>query len=387
MTLSSRRIEVLKAFDAWAARVVPAPKGPRRALASRPPRDVLLVRLWGLGNLAMLAPVLRANRERRLRVLTLERNVAFLRAHAPHVETLPVALPPAPRAAGALIAIARELRADPPDVVVDLEQLLHLPLILARTCSGAPTLGLDTPGQHRGRWLDVAVPYDPTRHVADTFATLCGRAGLAAPRGPGGLVASDAGRTRARRLLGGERRPIVVLHPGSGDHFPGRRWDARRFAALAVALAQRRARVVLTGDRSERELCARVRRLAHTAPPLDLGGRLDVEALVALLERATLLVTNDTGPLHLADALGTTSVALYGPNTPHRYGPRLAASTALFADLPCSPCLDDRTRKRSSCRHYACMDAIDVGSVLTACTRALEPAPEPTGDLGLAVPR
>lgn len=106
----------------------------------------------------------------------------------------------------------------------------------------------------------------------------------------------------------------------------------------------------------------------------DLSGRLEIDALVDLLGGAALLVTNDTGPLHLADALGTATVGLFGPNTPQRYGPRRQGSLALFADLPCSPCLDARTMKRSSCRHYSCMTSLSVRDVAEACHGILGPS-------------
>jgi ADP-heptose:LPS heptosyltransferase len=234
-------------------------------------------------------------------------------------------------------------------------------------------VGLDTPGQGRAPLLDRAVRHDPTRHVADTFAALARAAGLPEPApGPAFAPCAEALARVDARLTGAFAHggPLVVLHPGSGDHFPGRRWEPERFAELGARLAREAgARLVVTGLRSERALVVRVLRGAPEA--LDACDRLDGAELLALLSRADLLVANDTGPVHLADALGTRSVALYGPNTPHRYGPRLAGSRALFADLPCSPCLDDRTMKRSSCRHYRCMEALDVPSVLAACRLAL----------------
>jgi heptosyltransferase-2 len=169
-----------------------------------------------------------------------------------------------------------------------------------------------------------------------------------------------------------------VLHPGSGDHFPGRRWPPERFGELAARLVEGHgARIVLTGNSAERAL---VRRVRADGPPgsLDLSGRLDTGELLALLARADLVVTNDTGPVHLADALGTAAVALYGPNTPHRYGPRGPLSIALYADLPCSPCLDDRTMKRSACRNHVCMQALSVTDVLAACNvRLASPRADP----------
>ena len=139
-----------------------------------------------------------------------------------------------------------------------------------------------------------------------------------------------------------------MLHPGSGDHFPGRRWPAARFAQLASALAaERGARLVVTGVAAERSLAAEV---ARPTGAWNACGRLSTDELLALLAEADLLVSNDTGPVHLADLLDTPTVALFGPNTPWRYGPRRPGSVALFADLPCSPCLDDRSMKHSACR-------------------------------------
>jgi heptosyltransferase-2 len=192
-----------------------------------------------------------------------------------------------------------------------------------------------------------------------------------------------AATARLDALLAGELPgdgPLVVLHPGSGDHFPGRRWDPLRFAELGRRLARAQgARLAVTGTPAEARL-ARAVLDGLPAGALDLCGRLDCAGLLALLAHARLLVANDTGPVHLADALGTPCVALYGPNTPHRYGPRGPRSIALFADLPCSPCLDDRSMKRSSCRDHRCMRALDVDTALAACRLALAaPAGVPGG--------
>ena len=378
MTLQSRILEAAKTFDAWAG--IPLARrlaGRRRSLPTQVD-DALLVRLWGLGNLTLLAPVLQANRDRRLRLLTLTANVSFVRHHFPHVEVLPL---PAPQRAGfapAVLAACRALRRQPPDVVVDLEQFLRLPLVLLRQACQAPIVGVDTPGQERRPLLDVSLPEDPTRHAADTFADLCREAGLRTPRGPGGLRVTDAAVRRMAALLPRGPGPLVLVHPGTGDHALARRWPAERFGRLAAHLQQTLdARIVVTGVHRERPLSRAL--LDHARPGAqDLTGELDVATWAACLAAADLLVTGDTGPLHMADALGTRSVALYGPASPLRYGPRLPGSRALYADLPCSPCLDERSMKRTDCRHFACMQALDVASVARACGEVLgTPAREP----------
>jgi ADP-heptose:LPS heptosyltransferase len=178
-------------------------------------------------------------------------------------------------------------------------------------------------------------------------------------------------RLRAAALLPAGPGPLVLLHPGTGDHAEGRRWPARSFGQLAARLAARGpVRLAVTGTAGERDLVDTVK--AHAQAPIgDLCGPLDPGLWSACLEAADLVVTNDTGPLHMADALGTATVALFGPNSPLRTGPRRSGSVALYADLPCSPCMDERTMKRTACHHFACMEALDVDAAAEACTRVL----------------
>lgn len=383
MSLPSRLIEVAKGVDALIGRpLARAARGPLRTLPTDP-EDVLVIRLWGLGNLALLAPQFAANRQRRLRLMTLQRNAAFVRNYLPGVELLSVPEPLSPRFPLAVAQIARQLTRDRPQVIVDCEQFLRLPLTMVRWASGAPCVGLDTPGQGRGPLLDGPLAYEPLRHGAETFAALWARAGLATDDAPGGLQSTPERHQAQRQTWGLDDRPLVVVHPGSGDHFPGRRWPAERFGELMNVLANEDTyQLVITGTADERGLCARAAKAAMsstTASIKDLSGQLNIEALIDLLSGAALLLSNDTGPLHLADALDTPTVGLFGPNTPHRYGPRRHGSVALHTDLPCSPCLDDRQMKHSSCRHYACMTSLPVEDVAHACrallsASALQPA-------------
>jgi ADP-heptose:LPS heptosyltransferase len=110
----------------------------------------------------------------------------------------------------------------------------------------------------------------------------------------------------------------VCLHPGAS--VPERRWPLEWFATIGAALARRGLRLVLTGEAREAELTAAVARMVDV-PVLDLAGRTDLGALAALLSRARLLVCNDTGVSHVADALRLPSVVLSTGENPERWGP------------------------------------------------------------------
>jgi ADP-heptose:LPS heptosyltransferase len=125
------------------------------------------------------------------------------------------------------------------------------------------------------------------------------------------------------RMHAPEVRPpahgTVVVHPGAA--FGSRRWPADRFAQVARALRRDGHDVVVTGARGDLRLAVAVAEMAGLSPSAVLAGKTDVLALAALIAHAELLISGDTGPAHLATAYGTSSVVLFGPTPPARWGP------------------------------------------------------------------
>jgi ADP-heptose:LPS heptosyltransferase len=111
----------------------------------------------------------------------------------------------------------------------------------------------------------------------------------------------------------------VVLHPGASSR--ARQWPPERWATVARAQALAGRTVVITGDTAERRLAAGIAREASLGPEAVLAGQTSLLQLTALVSAATLVVCGDTGIAHLATALGTPSVVLFGPTSPARWGP------------------------------------------------------------------
>jgi heptosyltransferase-3 len=140
------------------------------------------------------------------------------------------------------------------------------------------------------------------------------------------------------RLLGklGSAAPIAI-HPGSGADV--KRWRPGAWAEVIHALTAPGETVILTGGEAERDLCAAVAACA-ARPVLDLAGRTDLGTLAALFARCRLVLGPDSGPLHLAVAVGTPTVHLFGPASAERFGPWGPAERhrVVAAELPCAPC-------------------------------------------------
>jgi heptosyltransferase-2 len=174
------------------------------------------------------------------------------------------------------------------------------------------------------------------------------------------------GRWRERLPAG--PGPLVGLFPGANA--PARRWPLERFGQVARALLARGARVLVLGSDGERPLTSAVS--AAAAGSHDLGGRTDLSDLAAVLALCDLLVTNDTGPMHLAGAVGTPTVTLWGPSDPEEVRQVGAPDVRVTgAPLPCKPCYRNECRRRGrgtilADAHEECMRLIEVRGVLEA---------------------
>ncbi len=342
-----------------------------------PIREIALVKFWGLGNAALLLPVLASLRRRypgaRLTAVTLRDNAPLWRAAADRVVT--VRLKPAGALLLDLMRATAALRSPRIDLALDCEQYVRTSQLLLYLAGARQVIAFDTAGLDRATLADVKVPYDDARHAADSFHALARAAGVKEQAYlSGGLTveAEAAGRAEAwARGQGSPPRPLVLLHPGSGDNFPGRRWPTRRFGLLARRLVEEENAVVgVTGSRGEASLAREVMEAAGGGIH-DLSGRLDLPGLVALIARAALVVSNDTGPVHLASSLGVPVLGLYGPNTPRIYGPLSPGSVAFYDAPPCSPCITNFNYKTSRCRNPVCIEAIPLAGVADAALARL----------------
>jgi len=179
-----------------------------------------------------------------------------------------------------------------------------------------------------------------------------------------------------RERVGVSDAPLVGLFPGSNAS--ARRWPTDRFGAVGRALAGWGARVVVIGSGAERALTAAV---AGGIPgAVDAGGATDLVGLAALLAMCDLLVTNDSGPMHVAGAVGTPTLTLWGPSDPAEVGPPGSPHVRVDGGaLPCRPCFRNTCPRtgpgtRLPDAHEECMRLIRIEQVLEAATQCLEGA-------------
>jgi ADP-heptose:LPS heptosyltransferase len=225
-----------------------------------------------------------------------------------------------------------------------------------------------------GSLLTALGTYDPGRHVADNarhlVATLATRSAQPASEARK-LRPSAAHAERAEALLSGRRRPFIGVHVSGGRQ--SKQWHLDRFADAARHVARETGgTIVLTGSAGDKALVEMVSGQLRDVPVVNAAGALDLPATAALVGLFDVMITGDTGPMHLAAAMGAPVVALFGPSDANRYGPRARAERVLRVQLPCSPCGQVRLPPER-CRGHVpdCMDGISVTAVVDAALELL----------------
>jgi ADP-heptose:LPS heptosyltransferase len=267
--------------------------------------------------------------------------------------------PPSPPAA--VDRFFARMRAERFDLAVQLQGGGRHSNPFVRRLGARVTAGSRTPDAPP---LDRTVPYTGHQHEIHRFLEVAGLVGATPVTLEPRLAVTTADRAEAAAALAPDDRPLVVLHPGAND--PRRRWPVERLATVGSELARKGARLAVVGTAAEQPLAHRLLATLD-GDAVDLAGRLGLGGLAGLLVQATLLVGNDSGPRHLAAAVGTATVAVHWCVSLGSYGPlsraRHRAPTAWR--LHCPVCGANGLKQDCRSSHHASFVAdVTVDEVL-----------------------
>lgn len=350
----------------------------------RDARKLLCVRLDAMGDVLMTGPAIRALREsapeRRITLLTSPSGASAARLLPWVDETIVYEAPwmkaPAPRSdPGPDLAMIRRLAAERFDAAAIFTVYSQNPMPAALLCylAGIP-LRLahcrENPYQLLTDWIVETEPETRVRHEVRRQLDLAASVGCQTADERMAIRVPERARHRVQNILNEHVShdsdcSWVVIHPGSTA--PSRRYSPESFAAAARRLVvEHGVRVILTGSEAERPLIEGIQRAMGEASSLSLAGQLDLAELAALLERAPLLISNNTGPVHLAASVGTPIVDLYALTNP-QHTPWETPSRVLNHDVPCKYCY------KSVCPegHHNCLRLVDPDQVVAAAVELL----------------
>ncbi len=372
--------------EALLARLAPLIPGGDGSPLSKPPQRVLIIKFGGMGEAVLarsLVECLRArNPSMSFDYLVESRTAEVMTLGAPGRKIL---YSPRSDDMGPALGILRRIRALKYEAVLDFEQHSLLTAGFARASSIPVRVGFAPPDSGpRSHMFTHPVPLRETESMWSSFIRV---AQVLDPDLPAASTTvplpypadtedwlDQWWRSHAELANGG---PAVAMHIGVGPSAQYRRWPAERFAHLAKMMAgiQPGLTVILTGSPEEQPILAEFRTI-YSGRTVDASGLGGIARTAALMRRCDLVVSNDTGLMHLGAAMGTPTVGLFGASNPTWWAPVGPRATYVYtSSQPCSPCINSYLRHIpetcTAAKSSACMWDIEVQHVLDAARRVV----------------
>ncbi len=256
------------------------------------------------------------------------------------------------------------------DWVIDLQSLARSGTF-AWLANGSLTIGLDEPREGARGFYDLIVPRPSFHtHAVDWYLGVLPLLGVPVNWSFQWLPSRPEHAEKVRQQRSPTDSRWIILQPGA--RWLNKRWPTEYFAELVrqLVLAHKDLRFAILGDQDDRALGETIVK-ADPQRCLDLTGKISLPEMVEWVRSSELMVSNDTGPMHVAAALRKPVVALFGPTEPRRTGPYGQLEHALQLNLPCVPCMKPRC---AYIKPFECLRAISPEVVFNAVQRRLAPA-------------
>lgn len=322
-----------------------------------PFKRILVVKFWGIGNIIRASPTFKAIRKRfpgaRITFITLSRNLGIYEGSDLFDEVIYLKLRSVRAFLWDIIRMFFVLRRKKFDLVLDMEPLANFSEIVSFYVGVGARVGFTVPG--RRSLFTIKVPFREDEHISRTFFRILSPFGLeiAEDLNPLPVPVSSEDKRYVRDLFEsfeiGEDDITIALNVNASEVADARRWPPQNYARLARQLiTELGAKLIFIGAPDESERVQEVIDMTGL-PGLNIAGKTDLKQAAAALERTDIFVTNDSGPMHLAMTMGTPTVALFGPETPLRYGPISDSHIAIYKNYDCSPCIKFSQAKKIRC--------------------------------------
>ena len=271
------------------------------------------------------------------------------------------------RTFGEIVSFIKGLRRKEYDLVIDFQGLFKSG-ILTLLSGGKRRLGYDKTRELSYLFLNERVsPYNPDLHAVERYLNLIKCLGAEA-NSPRFLIPFNErdveyvkGVLRDNEI--DETKRIIAVNPGSG--WETKLWDWEKFSSLCDKINDELyAKIVFTGGNNDLEMIEAIFSRMRS-PALNAAGKMNLKQLACLLSLADMMITTDTGPMHVASAMKTPVVAIFGPTAPWRTGPYGNGHTVIRSSVACSPCF------KKKCDTKKCMTEITVDDVFSLVAEKL----------------
>jgi ADP-heptose:LPS heptosyltransferase len=335
---------------------------------------ILYIKMVGFGSIVLATPAINAMRKKyphaKTYILTLEQNrpVVELMDEFDEILTIDhsVGVLSAFRNCFKVLFLTRKLKFD---IIFDLEILSRMSSIFVFLCGSVFSVGFGSFYVYRDVFYNSIVSFDHSQHMKDIYLKMVSILGveIKEKKTTNFSLIPEEVELRVHEemsLYDYDKRPIIFVNINSGELTFLRRLPLDKMRRLLTEICKKREDVQLAfiGSPSEKPF---VEEFFKTLPPevaersMNFAGRMNIAELLAAFKLGALYFGNDSGPLHLAAAVGLPTVAFFGPETPNLYGYNESPHRMFYTNYFCSPCLNSFNFKHSSCKLNSCLIEIE----------------------------
>ncbi len=329
-------------------------------------RKILFIQLWGIGETVLTLPAIKNLRKRftkaKISILLTQRNKEVYYNNKDLDNLILISLSPF----SIILFLLKNLRKY--DLVIDMEEYLNISAILSFFL-GKRRIGYSH--NIRSRLYTDTIDYNDKQHAAQTFADLLKPLDIKSKISSlENLNYSQKDKKIVDKIL--PKGNYICLVPGTAESAKSRMWPKEKFAELANHLIKKRYKIIFTGSDSEKGLIEKViKKIKDKKKIINLAGKITIRQLFYLVKRCKIVISNDTGTMHIAAAQGVKTIGLFGPNIPLRFGPLNKKSKSIYKGRFCrySPCINVHKGEVPDCyykgkSYQKCMKEIKVEDIL-----------------------
>ena len=342
-------------------------------------KKILIVRFFGFGNLVLALPTIKKISDlfpdAKIYLLTINKNKHLYDAVGFIDKTIYINVNSFKEFIVSFIKTVFYLRKEKFDLAVDFEVFAYISAFMLYIVGIKKRIGYKIKGYLRGSLYMIAISYNDNQHISKTFYDLAVALGAERKKNVEliELNTSIEDRTVVGKFLIlnsiDKNDNLIGIHVGSGQNFINRRWPEAYFAIVADYLIEKfGVKIIFTGTKEESFLINNtIKEMKYYKGQVVVADNLNLSQLAFLMKQFKVYFCTDTGPLHLAIAMGIPTVSFFGPNTPLIYGPPTNTRHIFFYEkVSCSPCITNYNAKMSNCKKPVCLTRISAEKVISS---------------------
>jgi len=349
-------------------------------------KKILIIKFFGGGSILLASPVFSRIKEihpdARISIITLSENKEICSLLTPIDNIYCLDLKAPFLFLLKYLRLVLEIKNKNYDVIVDLEFITNFSalttLLISLISKPCTTIGFSSPSRWRNKVYSTAISFDHSRHITGIFRKLffplinkSFNVDFKAPKRDLLSAAEFSPLTTTLLEADSEVNKIVCVNINTGKLCLLRRWPQENYAELILSLYRRfGVKTVLVGGKEDISYVDEfIMKLPSNIDTSNFCGKLSIKELIGLFSKSRLLITNDSGPLHIASIIGLPTVSFFGPETPHLYGPVGSGHHVFYEDMFCSPCINIYNSKKSDCHNNICITNIRPETVVETIER------------------